>query len=103
MKRGRAGTLRLREVLVQLRRFRRPAGAALVLAVVAAAPALGWGHTGHALINKLAVDALPAGPLKTFFVKHRDYVSAHAIDPDNYKKGHHAEEAPKHFLNIDTD
>ena len=80
----------------------RALAVAATLALVAL-PAFGWGHTGHAMINKLAVDALPAGPLKNFFEKSRDYISEHAVDPDLVKKEHHAQEAPKHFLNIDAD
>src|SRR5581483_6505886 len=37
----------------------------------------------------------------SFFKKSRDYITDHAVDPDVYKKTHHAEEGPKHFLNID--
>jgi hypothetical protein len=86
-----------------MRRTRRPLGTFIALVAIAAAatPAFGWGHTGHAIINRLAVDALPDGPLKAFFKKRRDWIGDHAVDPDEYKKKHHAEEGPKHFLNID--
>ncbi len=83
-------------------RTRLRAGLALVAVAAFATPVLAWGHTGHAMINKLACDCVPEGPLKTFFKANQDYVSKHAIDPDIYKRKHRAEEAPKHFLNIDA-
>src|SRR5579871_592340 len=77
-------------------------GLGAVLAAFLAAPAFGWGHTGHAMINRFAVDCLPEGPLKVFFGENKEYITEHAIDPDNYKKGH-KEEGPKHYLDICTD
>ena len=65
-----------------------------------ATPVLAWGHTGHNMINRMAVEAMPAGPLRDFFKKHEEWVTLHSVDPDIYKKSHHAEEGPKHFLNM---
>jgi hypothetical protein len=70
--------------------------------LVSATPVFAWGHTGHAMTNRLACDCLPEGPLKTFFKTNQEYVSKHAIDPDIFKRKHHAEEGPRHFLNIDA-
>jgi hypothetical protein len=52
------------------------------------------------MINRMAVEAMPAGPFRDFFKKHEEYVTVHSVDPDIYKKSHHAEEGPKHFLNM---
>ena len=79
---------------------RRKIALALLACFAFVSPVLAWGHTGHSMINGMAVDLLPDGPLKKFFQKHKDYIVQHAIDPDNYKKQHHAEEGPKHFLNM---
>src|SRR5277367_3110755 len=73
---------------------------AVVALAASAAPVLAWGHTGHAMINKLACESLPEGPLKTFFKANEEYVSKHAVDPDTYKKTHRAEEGPRHYLNM---
>lgn len=75
-------------------------GLTLLLVGVTAAPVLAWGHTGHGVINALAVDSLPEGPLKAFFTKYKDYVTEHAIDPDHYKTKHKKEESPRHYLNM---
>lgn len=80
--------------------MRRKLALSLLAVAAFATPVLAWGHTGHAMINHLAVDVLPDGALKTFFKKHQDYITNHAIDPDNYKHKHRAEEAPKHYLNM---
>jgi hypothetical protein len=75
---------------------------ALLLATAAATPLLAWGHTGHNMINRLACDVLPEGPLKAFFAQHREYVGAHSPDPDRFKDRHRAEEGPRHYLDIDA-
>src|SRR5581483_12230203 len=72
----------------------------LLAALAFATPAFAWGHTGHGIINYLAIDLLPGGPLKDFFKKQQAWMKQHAIDPDNYKKQHRAEEGPKHYLNM---
>src|SRR5581483_2975101 len=52
----------------------------LDLAVLAfAAPALAWGHTGHGIINSLAVDILPDGKLKEFLKKQQTWIKTHAV------------------------
>ncbi len=79
--------------------MRRKLALALLAVGAVATPVLAWGHTGHSMINHLAVEVLPDGPLKGFFKKHQEWVSAHAVDPDIYKKSHR-EEAPRHFLNM---
>ncbi|MBI3722702.1 PDZ domain-containing protein [bacterium] len=80
----------------------RRLGLGLALLALLAAPALGWGHTGHYMINKLAVDALPEGALKAYFKENRDYLADHAIDADNAKTGDPLERR-RHYLDIDTD
>jgi len=80
---------------------KRPLLVAAVLAALAL-PAFAWGHTGHAMINRMACDLLPEGALRTFFKANQDYVARHAIDPDNFKRSHRADEGPRHYLNIDA-
>jgi hypothetical protein len=75
-------------------------GLASLLAAALAGPALAWGHTGHGIVNALAVESLPEGPLKVFFTRYKAYVTEHAIDPDHYKETHKKEEGPRHYLNM---
>ena len=58
----------------------------------------GWGDQGHKLINNKAVAFLPAE--MNSFIKWQDYITLHAVDPDNRKRDDKTE-APKHFIDID--
>jgi hypothetical protein len=58
----------------------------------------GWGDQGHKLINNKAVALLPAEMQS--FTKWKDYITLHAVDPDNRKKDDKSE-PPKHFIDID--
>jgi hypothetical protein len=58
----------------------------------------GWGDQGHKLINNKAVALLPAEMQS--FIKWKDYITLHSVDPDNRKKDDKTE-APKHFIDID--
>jgi hypothetical protein len=70
-----------------------------VLFVVAFSNILfGWGDQGHKLINNKAVALLPAEMQS--FTKWKDYITLHAVDPDNRKRDDKSE-APKHFIDID--
>ena len=58
----------------------------------------GWGDQGHKLINNKAIAFLPAE--MSAFTKWQDYITIHAVDPDNRKKDDKTE-PPKHFIDID--
>ena len=60
-----------------------------------------WGFEAHRLIADRAVDLLPAA-IRPFFVKHRAFISEHAIDPDLWRTAGWAEEPPQHFMNMDA-
>jgi S1/P1 Nuclease len=57
-----------------------------------------WGEKGHALINKKAVEILPA-EMNSFKV-WKDYLSQHASDAD-YRKEKDKSEGPRHYIDID--
>ncbi|MEN8957303.1 MAG: zinc dependent phospholipase C family protein [Flavobacteriales bacterium] len=58
-----------------------------------------WGFYGHKKINRLAVFTLPKG-MFTFYKKHIEYITEHAVDPD--KRRYAVEgEAPRHYIDID--
>lgn len=58
-----------------------------------------WGFFGHKKINRLAVFTLPKG-MFTFYKKHIEYITDHAVDPD--KRRYAVEgEAPRHYIDID--
>lgn len=82
--------------------MRRKLALALLAALAFATPVFAWGHTGHGIVNHLAVELLPEGPLKSLFKHHQAYIKAHSVDPDVYKSKHRAEEGPKHYLNLDA-
>lgn len=58
-----------------------------------------WGFYGHKRINRMAVFTLPP-ELFTFYKKHIEFLTDHAVDPDKRRyavKG----EAERHFIDID--
>ncbi len=82
-------------------RTRTPSGWKLppvVIPVLAALVALGWGQMGHFIINTKALGNLPASMSR--FVDSAAYFGQHASDAD-YRKSSDPSEAPKHFLDID--
>jgi hypothetical protein len=60
-----------------------------------------WGFNGHKFITERAIDLLPP-ELRPFFQKFRSTVVEHSIDPDTYRTMGWAEEAPRHFLDMDA-
>ena len=58
-----------------------------------------WGFFGHQRINRMAVFTLPP-EMVTFYKKHIDYITEHAVDPDKRRYGV-KEEAPRHYIDID--
>jgi len=61
--------------------------------------AFSWGFHAHKKINHEAVYALPAA-LEAFYKKNINYISTHAVDPDNHKYSDSLE-AQRHFIDID--
>ena len=72
----------------------------VAVAVAAERPAA-WGFEAHRLIADRAVDLLPT-EIRPFFVKHRAFISEHAIDPDLWRTAGWIEEPPQHFLDMDA-
>jgi len=60
----------------------------------------GWGFWAHKEINKQAVHLLPDG-LKEFFLRHQEYITEHAIDPDMRRSRSDSLEQYNHYLDID--
>lgn len=58
----------------------------------------GWGTEGHKLINKKALEILPAE--FSAFNKYSEYITEHAPDPD-FRKKEDPTEPTKHFIDID--
>ena len=58
-----------------------------------------WGFFAHKKINRLAVYTCPPG-LISFYKKHIDYISDHAIDPD-MRRHASKHEAVRHYIDID--
>jgi hypothetical protein len=61
--------------------------------------AIGWGFFAHKLINRMAVLSLPDG-LIGFYKKHIEFVTDHAVDPDQ-RRNVVPEEAARHYIDID--
>jgi len=80
---------------------------ALLIAVIAPGLALAWGATGHRIIGRLAIEALPAD--LPAFVRDRAAVEAVgelAREPDRWKasgKVHDNERDPAHFVDLGDD
>ena len=62
-------------------------------------PAPKWGFFGHRRLNRLAIFTLPSG-LVSFYKKHIEYVTEHAVDPDKRRYAS-TFEASRHFLDLD--
>ncbi len=71
----------------------------LLLFFISIPPAFSWGFHAHKKINHEAVYALPVA-LGAFYKKNIDYISTHAVDPDNHKYSDSLE-AQRHFIDID--
>ena len=83
--------------------MRKIAAVALAMLLLAL-PRVGleaWGFNGHRFITDHAIDQLPQ-ELRPFFVKYRTTVVEHSIDPDTYRTMGWVEEAPRHFLDMDS-
>ncbi len=61
--------------------------------------AFGWGFWAHKIINGEAVALLPQ-PLREFYAAHKDYVVAHASDPD-LRRDVVKNEGYNHYLDMD--
>ena len=84
--------------------MRKIFAATLVMLLLSALPRVGlqaWGFNGHRFITDRAIDQLPQ-ELRPFFVKYRTTVVEHSIDPDTYRTMGWVEEAPRHFLDMDS-
>jgi len=71
----------------------------LLLVLTAALLALGWGSTGHRIINTQATDHLPGGML--LFIQDSTFFGQHASDADN-RKGSDTAEGPKHYIDLEN-
>lgn len=83
------------------------AAAVLALALAPAAPALAWGASGHRVIGRVAMAALP-GELPAFLRTPTaiDQVGELAREPDRSKgsgQPHDADSDPGHFIDLDED
>ena len=58
-----------------------------------------WGFLGHKTINQHAVFALPQ-PLFGFYKKHIQFITDHAVDPDQRRYSDTAE-ACRHYIDLD--
>ncbi len=77
----------------------RPYHSALFPILLAAALlTIGWGSTGHRIINTQASDHLPAG--MSLFIQDSTFFGQHASDADN-RKGSDTAESPKHYIDFE--
>lgn len=58
-----------------------------------------WGFFAHKRINKMAVMTLPPSMI-TFYKKHIEYISEHAVDPDR-RRYSSEDEACRHYIDLD--
>ncbi len=58
-----------------------------------------WGFWAHKRMNRQAVFTLPTS-LVGFYKKHIEYISSHAVDPDE-RKFTIEKEAPRHYIDLD--
>jgi hypothetical protein len=70
-----------------------------ILSLAIANTGMGWGFLGHRTINNQAVYALPP-ELFGFYKKHINYITEHAVDPDN-RRYLFDNEGCRHFIDCD--
>lgn len=68
-------------------------------AFIASLVVFGWGFWGHKRINNQACFTLPP-QMFSFYKKHIDYLTEHAVDPDK-RRYSDPEEAPRHYIDLD--
>lgn len=86
--------------MIPVRKLLLPAAITVALAMASQHPAA-WGFEAHRFIANRAIDLLPA-EIRPFFVKHRAFITEHAIDPDLWRTAGWVEEPPHHFLDMDA-
>ena len=59
----------------------------------------GWGFYAHKLINRKAINLLPAG-LQMFYTSYSDVVSERAVNPDK-RRNLIKNEGPRHYIDLD--
>lgn len=59
-----------------------------------------WGFFAHKKINRMAVFTLPPDMI-TFYKKHIDFLTEHAVDPDKRRYGVEGE-AQRHYIDVDV-
>ena len=74
--------------------------AAVLLLLLAPAPAQAWGFDAHRFIMDRAIDLLPDG-LRKFFESRRAFIVERSVDPDLWRTAGWTDEPPNHFLDID--
>lgn len=80
-------------------RFRPMFVVAVVLATVARTDA--WGLDVHRFIMERAVALLPAA-IQPFYRHHQAFIVEHSVDPDLWRTAGFADEAPRHFVDLDA-
>lgn len=75
---------------------------AVLLIVFVPAPAFAWGFDAHRFIMERALPLLPP-EIRPFFEARRDAFIERSIDPDTWRLAGFADEAPRHYLNLDTE
>lgn len=79
----------------------RSAAAALLCVCVLPYPLQAWGLDVHRFVTSGAIDALPSH-IRPFFVKHRNFIVEHSVDPDLWRNAGFTEEPPRHYLDLDS-
>jgi hypothetical protein len=81
----------------------RTLGTAMIVAAILAAPrpAQAWGFEGHRFITDRVIPLLPP-EIRPFFLKFRDVIVEHSIDPDLWRTAGWDAEFPRHFLDMDA-
>ncbi|HZZ35145.1 MAG TPA: S1/P1 Nuclease, partial [Caulobacteraceae bacterium] len=88
-------------------RFNRLLAFAAVLAAISPSQALAWGATGHRIIGRLAVQALPSEvPAFLRTPQSAEAIGELAREPDRWKdagRTHDSDRDPGHFLDLDDE
>jgi len=77
-------------------------GLAVILALaVPSAPALAWDSAVHRMVTRIAVGALPPGPLKTAFLANLANLEQMSVEPDLLREAGDKDEGRRHYIDLE--
>jgi hypothetical protein len=75
--------------------------AALIALAIWFAPAMAWNFAVHEMVTRIAIGALPPGPLKSAFLAHMSELEHFSIEPDLLREEGDKNEGRRHYIDLE--